>query len=181
MTENKTLNRNQEFAEFLASERGEVPPGLSRELFTRVHADLNPSSAQVFGKISLIQLGVGTGSLLFCPQFGIAFTSSRGIMPYLMQFGEGICMLGCGALFTGVSILVGSLILRPEEVRVLRERKILLLASLATLSMGAFLCLGAEVVAGLGVAWVLGAFLGSVTTLEIGWRLRRLSLAGATS
>lgn len=170
---------DKDFAEFLSAEDVSVPDALSRRLTARIRSELNPSPWTVFGKVALIQFLIGSASLLFCPQFGVAFTSSMGIMPYLMRFGDGVCMLGCGAVFTSLSLLVSSLVLPPEAVRVLKRGRILQLVSLATLSLGAFLCVGGEVVATLGLAWILGALLGGAATLELGWRIRRLAAAGS--
>ncbi len=166
-----------EFREFADSEAIAVPEAVSAQLFETVHEELNPKALSVFTKVVLFQAIVGFVSLLFCPQFGISLTSSLGIMPYLMKFGESVCMLGCGALFAGLSLMAASLFLRPEEVRALKQHEVLHLVSLATLSLGAFLCLGGEVVFTLGLVWLFGAVLGGVVSLETGWALRRV-LAG---
>lgn len=181
MTKNKTSAAwEKDFSDFLSAENTYPPLELTNSITALVHGKLNPSPWSVFGKISFIQVVVGAVSLLFCPQFGVGFTSSMGIMPYLMRFGEGVCMLGCGAVFTGISLLAGSFLLRPEEVRVLKDRKILQLTSLATLSLGALLCLGGEVVATLAFVWILGALLGGAATLEVGWRIRRFATVRGT-
>ena len=87
-------------------------------------------------------------------------------------------MVGCGALFTSVSMLVVSWVLGPEEVRALREKRLLQLALLTMLSLGAILCLGGEVVMSLGLLWALGAIAGGTASLEVGWAYRRLSARG---
>jgi hypothetical protein len=171
---------DREYAEFLSTENSGVPADLSEVVTSRVRSDLHPSSLKVFGEISLIQFGAGLVSLLFCPQFDVSFTSGMGVMPYLMRYGEGVCMLGCGAVFTAASLLASSLLLRPEEVRVLKSHRLLQLTLLATLSLGAFLCVGAEIMVTLGLAWILGAVVGGTASLELGWTLRKLSVARGT-
>jgi hypothetical protein len=96
-----------------------------------------------------------------------------GLMPYLIKFGDSICMLGCGALFTGFSFFIASLALRPEEIRVFKQNEILQLVTIASLSLGAFLCVGGEVVASLGLIWIFGALIGGALSLEAGWTLRK--------
>lgn len=174
-SESKYKDWERDFAEFASVEPGAVPATLSSSILDRVRSDLHPSAFKVFGKTAAVHTLVGAGTLLFCPQFGLSFTSSHGLMHYLMQFGESVCMLGCGAFFTALSLLVASLVLRPEEVRALKERQVLQLAFLSTLSLGAFLCLGGEVVLSLGLIWTLGAIIGGAASLEAGWAYRRYS------
>jgi hypothetical protein len=143
----------------------------------QVRAELNPSAFAVFTKTALIHAFVGGLTLLFCPQFGIKLTSSHGVMPYLMKFGEGFCMLGCGAVFTAMSLLVASIALRAEEVRALKRNWPLQLAILAMLSLGALLCLGGEILLTLGLIWAVGAIIGGAVSLEAGWAYRRHSAA----
>lgn len=174
MEKKNKLDLNEEFDEFLNSKENIAPPNnLSNRIFGMIHNDLNPSSWKVFGKTSLIHSVVGGATLLFCPQFGLSYTSSMGLMPYLMNYGEGACMLGCGAVFTSISLLLTAFLLRPEEVRVLEKNKVLQIGVLSTLSLGAMICLGAEVVTTLAFVWMLGALLGGIASLEFGWLMRR--------
>lgn len=165
----------KEFSEFCSTAPAEIKEHLSAGLVADVRRDLNPSAWSVFSKVALVHAIVGSLTLLICPQFGFSFTSSHGLMPYLMKYGESVCMLGCGALFTGLSVLAVSLALRPEEVRVLKQTEVLQLAVLASLSLGAFICLGASIVASLGLVWALGSILGGALSLELGWAYRRFA------
>ena len=165
-------NNGKEFSEFLSAQ-AQVPQELTIDLRTIVAADLSPSKLKVFAKTSSIQFLVGAVTLLFCPQFGVAFTSHMGLMSLLMKFGDTVCMFGCGALFTSLSLLASSLLLKPEEVRALRASSILQLGFLSTLSLGALVCLGGQVVVLLGLTWLIGAFIGGLVSLEVGWGLRQ--------
>ena len=127
----------------------------------------------------MAQAIVRLATLSLCPQFGISLTGGAGLMNYLMGFGDGVCMLGCGAFFTSLSLLVASLGLRPEEVRVLRRQRVLQLGALATLSLGAFAFAGATLETTLALAWMLGAMLGGSCLLQLGWVIRRTAIAGA--
>ena len=82
MEKNERTSWENDFAEFLATDSATISDAVSERVLERIHADLHPSAIKIFGKLSLIQFGVGLGSLLFCPQFGISLTSSLGLKPY---------------------------------------------------------------------------------------------------
>ncbi len=162
----------EEFQDFMAAEQAQAPKAVSDYILARVHKDLNPSSWLVFAKVSAIHALMGFITLLFCPQFGLGFTDGMGLMALFMRFGDQACMVGCGAVFMGGSLLTASLVLRDEEARVIRQTELLQVSTLALLSMGVFICAGVGVVASLGAFWVLGSILGGVGTFEAGLRLR---------
>lgn len=168
-----------EFREFESYEATPVPRSLTDSLLAQIRADLNPPATAVFVKVALIHFVVGLVTLAICPQFGLSLTSSHGLMPYLMRFGESVCMLGCGAFYMGSGLLIAALALKPEEVRVLRKNRVLQIATLTILSLGAFICFGGEVVASLGFAWALGALVGGSSLLQLGWMVRRLAVQRA--
>lgn len=172
----KPLDWQTEFAQFSAAESAEVPEPLSIAILGRVEAELHPSPVRVFAKTASIHAVVGAITLLACPQFGVSYFGNHGLMHYLMQFGESMCMLGCGAFFTVFSLLVASLVLRPEEVRAFKGNEILQLASLVTLSIGAFAFAGGTVVLTLALIWSLGAILGGAISLEAGWAFRKIAI-----
>ncbi len=173
MERNERLSLENELGEFLAMKPASVPEMTSEQILNKVKLDLHPPAIQVFLRVLFIQVLVGLITLLFCPQFGISLTSSRGIMPSLMTYGEGVCMFGCGAFFTALSLFAASFALQPEEVRTFKHHEVLQLFSLSTLSLGAFICVGGEVVLTLGLIWLLGAVFGGALTLETGWALRQ--------
>jgi hypothetical protein len=175
------MNWEGDFKEFINSDSLPLPAAVSESVLVAVSADLHPSPWWVFAKLGVIQAGAGLSSLLFCPQFGLSFTSSRGLMPYLMNYGMGVCMLGCGALFASLSFLIAALMLRPEEVRTIRSNRFLQITSLTALSLGAFICSGAAIVASFGFLWAIGAVAGGLATLELGWSVRRWRYQRSTS
>ncbi len=176
MESSKFGDWQKEFAEFAAAEPAVVPVAISESVVSRVQEELHPSAFFVFTKTALIHALVGAATLLACPQFGLSYFGNHGLMHYLMHYGDSICMLGCGAFFTAFSLLVVSLVLKPEEVRVLKGNQILQLASLASLSLGAFLFAGGTIVLALGLIWSLGAIIGGAITLEAGWAYRKFSV-----
>jgi hypothetical protein len=166
------MDLGAEFHEFLSVENTNPPQRVTAQVFALVHSDLNPSATSVFSKVAFIHLLVGAVTLLFCPQFGFSFTSSLGLMGVLMRYGEGVCMFGCGALFMGSSALMASLLLRPEEVKIIRKTEWIQFLILALLSASVFVCLGYPVLEAVTAIWLVGSVLGAITTLELGWRAR---------
>ena len=175
------MNWQKEFAEFATVDAVAIPESLSESILSRVEAELRPSAFQVFTKTAAIHAIVGALTLLACPQFGLSYFGNHGLMHYLMQYGMNVCMLGCGAFFTMFSLLAASQLLRPEEVRAFKGNALLQLASLVTLSIGAFLFAGGTIVLTLALVWSLGAILGGAISLEAGWAFRKLSVRSSLS
>jgi hypothetical protein len=161
-----------EFEEFLKSSEIAPPQKISENIICKVKADLNPSSLSIFRKLSFIQVLTGFITLLFCPQFGIGLTSGMGLMGVLMRYGDNVCMAGCGAIFLSGSALVSTILLRPEEVRVLKKNLALQFPILALATLGVFICLGAPVISMLGLSWFVGSVIGGVLSFEVGQKLR---------
>jgi len=162
-----------EFTEFVETPLSDAPSELGRNIRSYVIRELNPNPWGIFTKISFVQVITGFVTLLFCPQFGLSFTQSHGLLHLLMKYGEAVCMFGCGVLFVGSSLFVSSLILKRDEVRVLRKNRLLQTAVLSFLTVGTFLCFGAEVIGPLTLAWLAGSILGGIATLEMGSHLRK--------
>jgi hypothetical protein len=156
-----------EFDDFVGDKTA-GPAHLARAQFLdRVHNDLNPTMVNVLKKLILIQLGSGLLTLLFCPQLGVGFTSNMGLMSILMSYGETYCMAGCGALFLGIGSLIAALLLRPEEVRVLRQTQLMQFPILSFLALSVFICFGAPVITVLGLAWLAGSVIGAIATFNV--------------
>jgi hypothetical protein len=171
-SKNQPSDWHKDFQDFQSVGAVSPPSHVSREIFLKVHDDLNPSPWIVFSKVALLHALMGSVTLLFCPQFGISLFGGMGLMGIFMRYGEQGCMLGCGAVFLGGSALAASLLLKTEEVRVLRKTEILQIAVLGLLSLGVFICMGVGVVFEMLLFWLLGSILGGILTFEIGWRIR---------
>lgn len=163
----------KEFIEFLSSEPISPPREISQNIIEKISRDLNPSSLSVFAKVSLIHLIIGSITLLFCPQFGLGFLSGMGIMHLFMNLGSFGCALLCGSIFLGFSTLTVALILRPEEIRVVRKNNFIQISLLAIFSLLIFMIFGEIVVSGHSMAWLLGGILMGIFSLEFGWYLRK--------
>lgn len=168
-------NWKNEYREFLMNQAPTAPPNhLSSRLFSRVHSDLNPPTMRVFGRLLAIHGITGIASLSLCPQFGTSWFGGSGLMNWLMQWGHEVCMLGCGALFVGLSAIVAAVLLKPEELRAIRKNEALQLAALASLSLSAFICLGWTSLNLFSLLWWMGAIVGGLASFELAYlgRLR---------
>lgn len=174
MMKNKktSLSFESEFKEFMETEEIVPPQSLSKAIQHKIHSALNPSIQYVFAKLALIHLVIGTFTLLFCPQLGLSFRSGMGLMYFLMQYGDAFCMFGCGVFFLGTSALVASIILCPEEIRIVRKTQFFQFTVLAILSAAILLTIGPHDFGTLAILWIAGSIIGALTTMEIGWAIR---------
>lgn len=160
---------NKEFQEFL-SESSERPPKILEEkVFNIVHKELNPGSWNVFSKISFIHMIAGLITLSLCPQFGFRlFGEGPGLMSYFLIFGIYGCTALCGAFFIGTSFFVSSLVLKQEEVNVLKRHKWLQISSVTFISLGAFIMIDTEIILGFALSWIVGSIVGGFAMFELG-------------
>ena len=160
--ENELMN---EFKEFVKSD-APVPRDLTEKILNFVRNDLTPTSMFVFAKILVIQLFVGTLSLLVCDQFGInPFNTRFSLTSYFIKAGHGICMTLCGFLFLGLTTSASWFILDKNEFLVLKRNTFLQIFFLSFLSLGFFLLLGANVIFTAAVFWLMGAVLGGIVVV----------------
>jgi hypothetical protein len=158
----------EDFKEFVQADGVPVPRDVSENILKQVRADLNPSPWIVFSKLLGIHLVVGTLSLAICSQFGLnPFQTNFSLTEYFMKFGHSTCMVLCGVLFIGLTIMLGQLFLRREELLVLSRNAPLQVFGLSVLSMAGFIGFGAEVVLGIGILWFIGAMIGGVATAKM--------------
>lgn len=166
-------NWMDEFQEFMWAQPLEPPDGISHKLLGRVRQSLNPSPIKVFTKLAFVHLVVGGFTLLFCPQFGVGLLNGMGLMAIFMHFGPVVCMISCGAFLLSASMFAAAILLRPEEIKILRKGTLFHVAALAALSMALLICARADIALGLGAVWLLGSVIGGTSTLELGWVIRR--------
>lgn len=163
----------EEFNEFLSAPEVAPPIAACDAVLSQVNRELNPSNQSVFLKMLGVHTVVSLFSLSICSQFGVQFLKLYDAMDSMMEVvGHTYCMAFCGLLYLGISALAFSLLLRPEEIRVIRRHKILQLTLLSGVSLGVFLCLGAKILLIPGTLWIAGSLIGGIATLELGWMLR---------
>lgn len=172
------LNRmKQEYQEFLLSS-GQPPRAVRDRVLNQIRLALNPGPWSVFAKLAMIHFFSAVATLSICPQFGVrTFGDGMGLMHTFMAFGEHGCMVVCGGLFIGTTLALCGVLLRPEEVRVLRRYELLQVTAVAFLSLGALAMLDSSIVLGFAFSWLLGGILAGAASLELTWTFRQRLLA----
>lgn len=165
----------EDFQEFVRNEGALVPDEISQTVLDRVRHELNPSPWLVFSKFLGTHAVVGTLSLALCDQFGISpFQTGFSLSDYFMEFGHSTCMVLCGVLFVGLSVLLCRAWVSPEDLRVLKKNAWLQVSGISMLSLGIFAAFGAEITFAIGVLWLIGAMAGG-TALAL-FRIRTLRI-----
>ena len=164
-----------EYEQFLNSDHTQVPATESESVFRVMKELISPSPWNVFAKVLGIHVVVGSLSLAVCHQFDMnPFGTPLSLADWFMaMWGHNVCMIACGVLFFGLSILVAGYLLSVEEVRALRRTEFLQNIGLAVLSLAAFAISGAELAVTFAALWFLGGLLGGLMATEAVFRLRR--------
>lgn len=158
----------EDFKDFVATKEIAVPDQVSKQILSRIHSDLNPSSWIVFLKLLGIHSVVGTLSLAICDQFGMnPFNMSFSLSQYFMKFGHSFCMTLCGFLFLGLTGFFSQVIMRQGEFRVLRKNVLIQVFILSLLSLVFFIAFGVEIVIGTFILWLVGALIGGLASIRI--------------
>jgi hypothetical protein len=167
----------REFQSFLTTDHA-PPESISRPLVAHIRSRLNPSFWSVLVKLGILQLSLGALTLLVCPQLGVgpAF-GEHGLMYLFMHFGPIVCTAACGALFFGLSLFLGLLLIRPEEFRVVGRRRLVHIPVLSSVSLMLLMLVGASGTLLFYSAWWIGAVLAGEIGAEAAarTRFRRLS------
>ncbi len=163
-----------DYEDFIAAETFQVPDKLNEKTLGTASRLLNPKSEIIFLKVLGIYLTIGFFSLSVCHQFGVnPFQTERSLDHWLMSFGgHQVCMLICGILFVGSSLLVSGYFLTLEEIIVLRRHQFLHILTLGLLSLGLFTAFGAEFILSIGIIWLVGGIIGGVGAVTTMWRLK---------
>jgi hypothetical protein len=173
-TKRKPSSWENDFVEFLSTEEATPPRHLRETISGRAGTFLYPSPWHVFSKLAATVFGVSIINLAICPQFGLGWFRNPGLVRFFMSLGWGHlgCNIVCGTFFITTAIIVAVLVMRPEELRLLRKTKFLQVAAISALTLSAFIALGAEVFLPFALAWLFGAILGGLASVEAGYWLR---------
>ncbi len=178
MNGNENRNWVKDYEEFLNESSNSVPDDLSQHLSKRMSSLLDPSPWRVFGKVLAIHSVVGFISLAFCHQFEVnPFNTERSLDNWFMaHVGHEPCMIFCGVLFVGLSILAAGYFLSLEETRALRRTGFPQTFALASISLLLFATAGAELAFAFAGLWLLGALVGGFVALEAVWKFKYASI-----
>lgn len=163
----------KEYESFLKAEE-DVPTAVSESVSKRMEPLLDPSPFGVFAKLLGIHSVVGFLSLSFCHQFELnPFRTAHSLDSWLMSVGgHSVCMIVCGVLFLGLSVLASGYFLSLEEARALRRTGFPQSFALGVLSLVLFHTLGAQLALTIGALWLLGALIGGFVATEAVWKVK---------
>lgn len=169
----KKKDLSEEFLDFLSASEIQPSYELSNKILSFVREDLNPSRSRLFMKILGIHAIVSVISLSLCSQFGFQTFPLYDAMNTFMQFmGHTYCLALCGFLYFSASSIAFSFILKPSEILAIKKDRYSQILLLTGISMGVFLCLGADVLALPSIFWAAGALVGGMGAFEFGWKIR---------
>ena len=165
----------KDYEDFIQVDGHEIPTEVRNQVFYKILKFLNPSPLIVFLKILGIHLGVGFLSLSVCHQFGMnPFNTEKSLADWMMSVGgHQACMIGCGIIFVGMSLLSAGYFLTIEEIKALKRTELFQTLSLGLVSLGLFAAFGAELAIGIAGLWLLGGLIGGFFATETIWRLRQ--------
>lgn len=166
---------SKEYEDFISSGSRQPSERLSRGVLSQIGEKLHPSAWLVFLKLGAVHLVASLLTLSLCPQFGLGLAGTdSALYKMFLKLGPTGCMVACGAFFMSLTLILASLILKPEEIRSLREHRVVQVGALGLISSVIFICLGAEVHLQYLTAWFAGLMLFGTLSLEIGWKSRKL-------
>ena len=153
----------------------EVPKEIKDQVFNKILKLINPNPLVVFFKILGIHSAVGFLSLSVCHQFGMnPFNTETSLADWMMSVGgHHLCMIGCGILFVGISLLSAGYFLTVEEVKVLKKTEFLQSLTLGVVSLGLFAAFGAEFAMSIAGLWLFGGLIGGFVATEAVWKFKQ--------
>ncbi len=167
----------KEYAEFLLAKEIEPPIQFRENIFKIIQKELNPSFSSVLVILGLIHTVAGAVTLLFCSQFGVGFSEfGKHFFHQLHQLSPVLCMGFCGSLFVGSGAALGSYLLRPEQIRIVRKHGFAYLAFISIFFLLVFLSLGQHSFNAVEVvSWIMAAILIGRVIFELGVSTRRIT------
>lgn len=167
-------NDKKDFQDFMNSKGVNPPEELSNRILSFVQADLNPAHKVVFSKLLAIQAFIGFLTLTFCPQFNLSLTNNFELFHYFHhKFGENICMAICGSIFMGSGALFAAYLLKPSEIRKIKESRFLYYTSISIVALSTFFLLGSDIYLAFAAYWLVGSTIGGLVIFELNRLIRK--------
>ncbi len=170
-----------EYHAFMADDATVTPREVTHKVFATMEKLIHPSAQLVFVKILGFHLAVGFLSLSVCHQFGMnPFGTDSSLDTWFMaMWGHNVCMIVCGVLFLGLSLLAAGYFLSIEEVRAFKRTEFLQTLALGLCSLLIFAIFGAELALTVAGLWLLGALLGGFLATEAVWKIKRYKIGAS--
>jgi hypothetical protein len=163
-----------DFQAFMNSQGLSPSEKLNDKILNFVKADLDPSHKMVFLKLLGIQAFIGFLTLTFCPQFKLSLTNKHDLFHYFHHnFGESICMIICGSIFIGSGALFAAYLLKSNEIKKIRESRLLYYTSISIVALSVFFLLGSDIYLKLTFFWFSGSTIGGIIMFETNRFIRK--------
>ena len=134
---------NNEFLKFINSKDSLPSSELDNKVRTQISNSLAITLSKVVRKLSLVHFASAILTLSFCPQFGIGpIGGGEGITSLVLQYGQLVCGLFCGAIFMGTTALISLFVFNKAEVTVLYKNSFWLFPLIAVLSVVVLMLFG---------------------------------------
>lgn len=146
----------------------------NNKILETIKAKLMPDLKIVLGKVFAIHIVSALLTLTICPQMGFKLVQNNiNLMDVFMKLGgPHFCDFACGTFFTSASVLFIYLFLSQDEFRFLRYRPVLMLSTMILSSLGFLLMLNPNLFIQFTFVWLIGAIVGVLGTVELGFRLQ---------
>ena len=82
-------------------------------------------------------------------------------------------MIICGYIFVGSGALLAAYILKANEIRKIKNSRLLYYFSITSIVFTTFLLLGADVYLNLAMCWFIGAYVGGLVVFEVNRVIRK--------
>ena len=162
-----------EFSEFVQAEPVAPSKDIDDTVIKMVSKDLKPAPMKVYSKFALIQTFSSLLTLTVCPQFGVGFGRHNEFLHSLHETTPPVVFyLLCGVFFVLLGAVVSGLILNSPELKALGNIKFAWFAIFGVLAYLVLVALGSEGFVASSLAWIVGAFLGSLFGFELTIRLQ---------
>ena len=150
----------------------EIPKSLTLKIQQNIGTRLKPKLSLLIPKLFATHAITAVITLSVCPQFGFKlFKLPINLMNSIMFMGMPACYFLCGLFFTATSLLVASIVLKRDEIRMLRFHKILSCSAIILGSIGFFSIMNPNLFLEFSILWLLGAMVGVIGTLEVSSRV----------
>ncbi|MCX6112652.1 MAG: hypothetical protein NTY22_05120 [Proteobacteria bacterium] len=134
---------NKEYLKFINSEEIRPSSELDNRVRTQILNSLNPTLSRVVKKLSIVHFVSAILTLSVCPQFGIGpIGGGNGITSLVLQYGDLVCGLFCGAVFMGTTAFVSLFVFNKAEIKILYRNSFWLFPLIAFLSVIVLMTIG---------------------------------------
>lgn len=146
----------------------------NNKILDTIKAKLMPDLKKILVKVFAIHMASALLTLTICPQMGFRLIQSKlNLMDAFMKIGgPHFCNFACGVFFTSCSVSFIYVFLSRDEFRFLRYHPAAMVSTMILTSLGFLLMLNPNTFVQFTFVWLIGAIVGVISTMEMGFRLQ---------